>query len=85
MDAKGPPTKPTSNHKTSGLKVYRMQIEPMLRLMLDSEETNALYDLCATALEANILDGAALAFALAIVETCQQAEDEPEEQTEVMH
>ena len=44
-----------------------MQIENMTRLMLNDEEVSALYEVCASALENNILDGMPMAFALAIV------------------
>ena len=53
-----------------------MQIENMTRLMLNDEEVSALYEVCASALENNLLDGMPMAFALAIVETLQEPDDE---------
>ena len=52
-----------------------MQIENMTRLMLNDDELSALYEVCASALEKNILDGMPMAFALAIVETLQEPDD----------
>lgn len=62
-----------------------MQIENMTRLMLNDDELSALYEVCASALEKNILDGMPLAFALAIVETLQEPEDGGIEVEEVDH
>lgn len=53
-----------------------MQIENMTRLILNDDELAALYDVCASALEANILSDMPLAFALAIVETLQEQDEE---------
>ncbi len=44
-----------------------MQIENMTRLMLSDKEVSALYEVCSSALENNLLDGMPMAFALAIV------------------
>lgn len=52
-----------------------MQIENMTRLMLNDDELSALYEVCASALEKNILDGMPMAFALAVVETLQEPVD----------
>jgi len=60
-----------------------MQIENMTRLMLSYEEVSALYEVCASALENNILDGMPMAFALAIVETLQEPDDDQIEVEEV--
>ena len=60
-----------------------MQIENMTRLMLNDEEVTALYEVCASALEKNILDGMPLAFALAIVETLQEPDEDQIEVEEV--
>ena len=60
-----------------------MQIENMTRLMLNDEEVSALYEVCASALENNILDGMPMAFALAIVETLQEPDDDQIEVEEV--
>lgn len=53
-----------------------MQIENMTRLMLNDEEVSALYEVCAIALEKNILDGMPMAFAIAIVETLQEPDED---------
>ena len=60
-----------------------MQIENMTRLMLNDEEVSTLYEVCASALENNILDGLPMAFALAIVETLQEPDEEGIEVEEV--
>jgi len=52
-----------------------MQIENMTRLMLNDDELSALYEVCAVALEKNLLEGYPLAFALAIVETLAESDD----------
>ena len=59
-----------------------MRIESLTRLTFDPDEVAALYEVCASALEANILDGHPLAFALAIVESMQEVEDEAVDQEE---
>lgn len=46
-----------------------MQIEQLTRLLLNDDEVAAMYEVCAVALEKNLLEGYPLAFALAIVET----------------
>ena len=51
--------------------------------MLNDDELSALYEVCSVALEKNILDGMPLAFALAIVETLQEPEDDQIEVEEV--
>ena len=51
--------------------------------MLNDDELSALYEVCASALEKNILDGLPMAFALAIVETLQEPEDDQIEVEEV--
>ncbi len=53
-----------------------MQIENLTRLMLNDDEVAALYEVCASALEQNILSDFPLAFALAIVETLQESEED---------
>ena len=53
-----------------------MQIENMTRFVMSDEEVSALYEVCASALENNILDGMPMAFALAIVETLQEPDEE---------
>ena len=60
-----------------------MQIENMTRLMLNDDELSALYEVCASALEKNILDGMPMAFALAIVETLQEPDEDKIEVEEV--
>lgn len=52
-----------------------MQIENMTRLMLSDDELSALYEVCASALEHDLLDGMPLAFALAITEALQEPEE----------
>ena len=53
-----------------------MQIEQLTRLLLNDDEVAAMYEVCAVALEKNLLDGYPLAFALAIVETLQESGEE---------
>ena len=60
-----------------------MQLENMTRLMLNDEEVSALYEVCASALEKNILDGLPMAFALAIIETLQEPDEDQIEVEEV--
>lgn len=55
-----------------------MQLEQLTRLLLNDDEMAALYEVCATSLENNLLDGMPLAFALAIVETFKGLEDDDE-------
>ena len=52
-----------------------MQIEQLTRLLLNDDEVAAMYEVCAVALEKNLLDGYPLAFALAIVETLADSDD----------
>ena len=52
-----------------------MQIEQLTRLLLNDDEVAAMYEVCAIALEKNLLDGYPLAFALAIVETLAESDD----------
>ena len=52
-----------------------MHIEPLTRLTLTDEEMSALYEVCASALEHDLLDGIGLAFALAIVETFKEQDE----------
>ena len=52
-----------------------MQIEQLTRLLLNDDEVAAMYEVCAIALENNLLDGYPLAFALAIVETLAESDD----------
>ena len=52
-----------------------MQIEQLTRLLLNDEEVAAMYEVCAVALEKNLLEGYPLAFALAIVETLAESDD----------
>jgi len=52
-----------------------MQIEQLTRFMLNDDEVAAMYEVCAIALEENLLDGYPLAFALAIVETLAESDD----------
>lgn len=60
-----------------------MQIENMTSLMLNDDELSALYEVCASALEKNILDGMPMAFALEIVETLQEPDEDGIEVEEV--
>lgn len=53
-----------------------MHVEPLTRLTLTDEEMAAMYEVCASALEHNLLDGIGLAFALAIVKTFKDSDDE---------
>ena len=52
-----------------------MQIEQLTRLLLNDDEVAAMYEVCAIALEKNLLDGYPLAFALAIVETLAESDE----------
>ena len=52
-----------------------MQIEQLTKLLLNDDEVAAMYEVCAIALEKNLLDGYPLAFALAIVETLADSDD----------
>ena len=52
-----------------------MQIEQLTRLMLNDDEVAAMYEVCAIALEKNLLEGYPLAFALAVVETLAEEDD----------
>ncbi len=52
-----------------------MQIEQLTRLLLNDDEVAAMYEVCAVALEKNLLEGYQLAFALAIVETLAESDD----------
>ena len=52
-----------------------MQIEQLTRLLLNDDEIAAMYEVCAVALEKNLLEGYPLAFALAIVETLADEDD----------
>ena len=52
-----------------------MQIEQLTRLLLNDDEVAAMYEVCAVALEKNLLDGYPLAFALAIVETLAESDE----------
>ena len=52
-----------------------MQIEQLTRLLLNDDEVAAMYEVCAVALEKNLLEGYPLAFALAIVETLADSDD----------
>jgi len=52
-----------------------MQIEQLTRLLLNDDEVAAMYEVCAIALEKNLLEGYPLAFALAIVETLADEDD----------
>ncbi len=52
-----------------------MQIEQLTRLLLNDDEVAAMYEVCAVALEKNLLEGYPLAFALAIVETLAESDD----------
>lgn len=52
-----------------------MQIEQLTKLLLNDDEVAAMYEVCAVALEKNLLDGYPMAFALAIVETLADSDD----------
>lgn len=52
-----------------------MQIEQLTKLLLNDDEMAAMYEVCAIALEKNLLEGYPLAFALAIVETLAESDD----------
>lgn len=52
-----------------------MQIEQLTKLLLNDDEVAAMYEVCAVALEKNLLEGYPLAFALAIVETLADEDD----------
>lgn len=62
-----------------------MQLEQLTRLLINDEEMAALYEVCATSLENNLLDGYPLAFALAIVETFKEMADEDEMTVDELH
>lgn len=53
-----------------------MQVEQLTKLLLSDEEMAALYEVCAVSLENNLLNEMPLAFALAIVETFKDYDDE---------
>ena len=53
-----------------------MQLEQLTRLLLNDDEMAALYEVCVSALENNLLDGYPLAFAMAIVETFKELDDD---------
>lgn len=53
-----------------------MQVEQLTKLLLSDEEMAALYEVCAVSLENNLLREMPLAFALAIVETFKDYDDE---------
>lgn len=52
-----------------------MQIEQLTRLLLNDDEVAAMYEVCAVALEKNLLEGYPLAFELAIVETLAESDE----------
>ena len=52
-----------------------MQIEQLTKILLNDDEVAAMYEVCAIALENNLLEGYPLAFALAIVETLAESDD----------
>ena len=52
-----------------------MQVEQLTRLLMNDDEVAAMYEVCAVALEKNLLEGYPLAFALAIVETLADSDD----------
>ena len=52
-----------------------MQLEQLTRLLLNDDEMAALYEVCTSALEENLLEGYPLAFALAIVETLAESDE----------
>lgn len=52
-----------------------MQTEQLTKLLLNDDEVAAMYEVCAVALEKNLLDGYPMAFALAIVETLADSDD----------
>ena len=52
-----------------------MQIEQLTKLLLNDDEVAAMYEVCAIALEKNLLEGYPLAFALAIVETLAESDE----------
>ena len=52
-----------------------MQIEQLTRLLLNDDEVAAMYEVCAIALEKNLLEGYPLAFALAIVEILAESDE----------
>ena len=52
-----------------------MQIEQLTRLLMNDDEVSAMYEVCAIALEKNLLEGYPMAFALAIVETLADSDD----------
>ena len=52
-----------------------MQIEQLTKLLLNDDEVAAMYEVCAVALEKNLLEGYPLAFALAIVETLADSDE----------
>ena len=52
-----------------------MQIEQLTKLLMNDDEVAAMYEVCAVALEKNLLEGYPLAFALAIVETLAESDE----------
>lgn len=52
-----------------------MQIEQLTKLLLNDDEVAAMYEVCAIALEKNLLECYPLAFALAIVETLAESDE----------
>ncbi len=57
-----------------------MIAETMYRLTFNGEEMDAMYEVCMSALEADLLEGMPKAFAMAIVESYNEAADEADEQ-----
>ena len=52
-----------------------MQIEQLTKILLNDDEVAAMYEVCAVALEKNLLEGYPLAFALAVVETLEESDE----------
>ena len=52
-----------------------MQIEKLTKILLNDDEVAAMYEVCAVALEKNLLEGYPLAFALAIDETLAESDE----------
>ena len=52
-----------------------MQIEQLTKILLNDDEVAAMYEVCAIALEKNLLEGYPLAFALVVVETLAESDE----------
>ena len=61
-----------------------MQITPLYQLTLTDEEMDALYDICQSALDAELLDGMAKAMACAFTSIGEDDDGQEQEQLQGM-